>query len=318
MCGKTRRYVYGPVPSRRLGRSLGVDLVPFKICSYDCIYCQLGSTTTKTVERCPYFPVEAVIADVKEALDRGVNADYVTMSGSGEPTLHSEIGRVISETKKLTDIPVVVLTNGGLLTDPDVRRALSKADVVAPDLDAGSEAMFSYINRPHPSISLDNVVNGLAKFREEYAGRIWLEVFLLAGINTVEAEIERIKSHIERINPDEVHLNTVARPTTEEYAWRVPDDQMLKIKESFGERAKVVSPFKHDELSTGRAVKKDDVLALLARRPCTLEDIASGLGIHRNEASKYLSALLSEGQVVETRQNRMPYYSASHRGSDET
>ena len=121
-----------------------------------------------------------------------------------------------------------------------------------------------------------------------------------------------------RINPDEIHLNTVARPTTEEYAWRVPDDQMLKIKESFGERAKVISPFKHEELSTSQAVKEDDVLALLARRPCTLEDIASGLGIHRNEASKYLSALLSEGRVVETRQNRMPYYSASRRGSDET
>ena len=311
MSESDRKHTFGPVPSRRLGRSLGVDLVPFKTCPYDCIYCQLGSTTTKTVERCPYFPVEAVIADVKEALDKGVEADYITLSGSGEPTLHSEIGCVIGEVKKLTDIPVVVLTNGGLLADPDVRRALSKADIVAPDLDAGSEAMFSYINRPHSSILLNNVVDGLAKFREKYSGRIWLEVFLLAGVNTAEAEIEKIKSHIERINPDEIHLNTVARPTAEDYAWRVPDDIMLRMRDSFGDKAKIVSPFKHEELSTSQAVKKDDVLALLARRPCTLEDIASGLSIHHNEAGKYVAALLSEGRIAETRQNGVPYYFAA-------
>ncbi|MCK4583355.1 radical SAM protein, partial [Candidatus Bathyarchaeota archaeon] len=162
-------YIFGPVPSRRLGRSLGVDLVPFKTCTCDCIYCQLGRTTNKTIERKEWVPTDSVIEQFKEKLDS--NPDYITLSGSGEPTLFSQLEELISRIKDITDIPVAVLTNGSLLWLPEVRRTLKPADLVVPSLDAGSNQIFQYVNRPHHDITFSKMLEGLVKFRDEYDGK---------------------------------------------------------------------------------------------------------------------------------------------------
>ena len=177
------RYVFGPVASRRLGRSLGVDLVPFKVCPLDCIYCQLGATVDLTTRRAAYVPVDEVLDELRRRLGEGVAADHVTLSGSGEPTLHSELATIVAEIKRMTTIPLAVLTNGMLLGEAEVRRALLPADVVIPNLDAGDEATFQRINRPATGLTLAGLVDGLIAFRREFRGRLLLEVFLVAGIN---------------------------------------------------------------------------------------------------------------------------------------
>jgi wyosine [tRNA(Phe)-imidazoG37] synthetase (radical SAM superfamily) len=206
------KYIYGPVPSRRLGRSLGIDLVPFKTCTYDCIYCQLGRTTNKTMERRSYVPIEDIIGELKIKLATGEHPHYITIAGSGEPTLHSEIGELIVRIKAMTKIPVTVLTNGSLLFMPEVRAALMQADLVIPSLDAGDETMFRYVNRPHPEISFDRMVNGLIDFTRDFPGDVWLEVLLLFGITGMADETRKIAAYAERIGPQRVQLNTVCRP----------------------------------------------------------------------------------------------------------
>ncbi|HLB75136.1 MAG TPA: radical SAM protein, partial [Sedimentisphaerales bacterium] len=171
---KEFKYLYGPVPSRRLGWSLGVDIVPLKVCTLDCIYCQLGRTSKKTIERSEYASIDAVLAELTEKIEAGLVADYITIAGSGEPTLNSQLGKLLDALKKITDIPLTVLTNGTLFFRDDVRGDCAKADVVLPSLDAGDEKTFRRINRPHADISIEKLVSGLAAFRKEFSGLIWL------------------------------------------------------------------------------------------------------------------------------------------------
>jgi wyosine [tRNA(Phe)-imidazoG37] synthetase (radical SAM superfamily) len=165
------KYIFGPVPSRRLGRSLGVDLVPYKTCTFDCIYCDLGRTTHKTVSRQSYVPPEEIQGELElylSVLDK--KPDYITLSGSGEPTLNTNVGEIIRKIKKITSTPAAVLTNGSLLSMDGVREDLSEADVVLPSLDAITPALFEYINRPHPSLGIEDIISGLIQFRKQYQG----------------------------------------------------------------------------------------------------------------------------------------------------
>ncbi len=237
----TPGHVFGPVPSRRLGRSLGIDLVPYKTCSYDCIYCQLGRTTLKTLAREEYVPLESVLAEIAQRLGQGVRPDYVTLSGSGEPTLYSRLEELIAGIRRLTRTPIAVLTNGSLLWQAEVRRALTGSDLVMPSLDAGSEAFFRRVNRPHPELSFAEVLSGMMTFREQYRGRIWLEVFLLKRITARPAEAERIARLAERLKPDRIQLNTVARPPAERHALAVGPEEMHSLAVRFGDRAEVIS-----------------------------------------------------------------------------
>jgi len=193
---KEKKYLFGPVPSRRLGLSLGVDVVPFKVCTLDCIYCQLAKTTHRTIERKDYVPVESVLAELKDNLAQAIKADFITISGSGEPTLNSRLGELIDGIKKLTSIPVAILTNGTLLYRQDVRADCCCADVVLPSLDAADEQTFQKINRPHPELSIKKLIEGLCTFRDEYAGQIALEVFLIDGFNTDTEQIAKIKDGV--------------------------------------------------------------------------------------------------------------------------
>jgi len=298
--------VFGPVPSRRLGRSLGVDLVPFKTCSYDCVYCQLGRTTCKTIERKEWVPLDAVLAQVESRLASG--PDYITLSGSGEPTLFSRIGELIDRIKDMTDVPIAVLTNGSLLWQEAVRDDLRRADLVMPSLDGGNERMFQYVNRPADGLSFDRVLEGLATFRREYGGRYWLEVFVLGGVTDVESEVEAMAAAVRRIGPDRVQLNTVTRPPAEDFAFAVSPDVMGRLARRMGGNAEAVADYRHVHEQPAFAARGQDVLELLQRRPCTVADIAAGLGMHRNEVVKYVEQFLAEKRIDSQKRNGRTYY----------
>jgi wyosine [tRNA(Phe)-imidazoG37] synthetase (radical SAM superfamily) len=294
--GKTG-YLYGPVPSRMLGRSLGIDIVPAKVCTLDCVYCQIGKTTEKTIERRSYTDIKDILSELKKRLDRGVTADFITISGSGEPTLHSELGELIDSIKRITDIPVALITNGTLLYRPDVRADCAKADVVLPSLDAGDEKIFQRINRPHNDISIEKHIYGLSAFRNEYSGQIWLEIFFIDGLNADAGQVNKIKGIVDRINPDKVQLNTAVRPTAEPNVKRVDVEKLQAIALQLGEKCEVVADFlpRHcDEYFKG---KTEDVLSMLKRRPCTIGDICRGLNISHNEALKYITHLKEQGVI---------------------
>ena len=307
-------YVFGPVPSRRLGRSLGVDLVPFKTCTYDCIYCQLGRTTNKTVERREYVPTDAVLSEIRQKLDEGVSADYITLSGSGEPALHSRIGEVIAGIKAMTDVPVAVLTNGSLLWQDEVAEGLSRADLVIPSLDAGDAALFRHVNRPHEAVSFDEMVRGLAELRGRFRGEIWLEVFLLAGVTGIDAEVLKLKAIIDEIQPDRVQLNTAVRPTAEDFAFALSPAEMKSLCRLMGPTPEVIADFRGTHEAAQFRALREDVLGLLERRPCTLKDIAAALSLHLNEATKYVGELEREGLIALEAPRRpdrgAPYYRA--------
>jgi wyosine [tRNA(Phe)-imidazoG37] synthetase (radical SAM superfamily) len=303
-----QRFVYGPVPSRRLGHSLGVDLVPLKVCSYDCIYCQLGRTKQRTIERKPYTPAQEILVQVREKLEEGVNADYITLAGSGEPTLNTEIGPLIHDIKQLTEIPVAVLTNGSLLESREVRESLMQADAVLPSLDAHDEEGFQTINRPHPDIRLEGVLEGLSTFRKEYSGQIWLEVFILDGINATPSDATHFKQQIENVDPQKIHINTAVRPTAEAYARQVPAERMTSFCSILGQKAEVITPFKETDTHERKSGVEEDLLSLLSRRPCTLNDISSGLNVNRNEILKQLDALLEDHTIEKIEKGSAVYY----------
>ena len=305
-----RHFVYGPVPSRRLGRSLGVDLLPFKTCTYDCIYCQLGRTTNKTEELDEYVPVDEVLAEVASKLESGPRPDFISLAGSGEPTLHGRIGDVIAGIKAMTAVPVAVITNGSLLWRPEVRSALAQADLVMPSLDAGSREAFERVNRPHGGVPFEVMVEGLIAFAREFRGKVWLEVFVVGGITDREDEVRRIADIVERMGPDRVQLNTVSRPPAERYAMAVPRERLEALCGLFTVPCEVIAEgpkSERVEVVGGRDVE-DEIVTLLSRRPCTVEGIATGLGMAPNEVVKHLDALCQRGSVRQERQGEAVFY----------
>jgi wyosine [tRNA(Phe)-imidazoG37] synthetase (radical SAM superfamily) len=302
-------HIFGPVPSRRLGRSLGVDLVPFKFCSYDCIYCQLGCTTNKTIQRDEWTPLEEVLDELKGKLD--TNPDYITLSGSGEPTLYSRTGELIAKIKDMTDIPVAVLTNGSLLWLPSVRNELMQADLVIPSLDSGSDRVFQEINRPCPEVTFDKMLDGLIQFRREYTGQYWLELFVINGLNTTKEEIKALSDCIKKISPDKVQVNTVTRPPAEKFALPVSKDRLEEIAVQLAENAEVIADYQQVHAQESFTARRDDVLELVRRRPCSIEDIAEGLGLHRNEVVKYVEDLTSDENIGVKLQGNRRYYKAT-------
>lgn len=303
-----KSHIYGPVPSRRLGFSLGIDLVPYKTCSYDCIYCQLGKTTNKTIERKEYIPKDAILLELGEILKTNHAIDYITFSGSGEPTLNSSLGELLKEIKKMTKIKIAVLTNASLLSDPGLRTELLPADLVLPSLDAATPETFSRINRPHPAVEFDRMVTGLLKFREEFKGTIWLEVMLVKEINDNTKEIGLFKSIISKISPDRIQLNTVVRPPTEKYCHPINESELQRIKNSFGKNCEIIPEFKAKAKRLCPENVEEQILKLVKRRPSTLLDISACLGIHPNEALKRLSQLQKENKVRYVEYGDKGYY----------
>lgn len=302
--------IYGPVPSRRLGRSLGIDLLPAKICTYDCVYCQLGRTAATTVRRRPYRSVEEVLAQLKSALDGGVTPDCLTIAGSGEPTLHSEIGAVIQGIKKMTAIPVAVLTNSSLLSDESVRDALMAADIVVPSLDAYNAALFEKINRPHETIGFDRMLEGLVAFSRVFSGRLWLEIFIMAGVNDSPDDAARFTPLVDRIAPTDIYINTSVRPPAEAFAGQAAEEAINLFYRTLGSRRQRDTVF---SLSSGD--RSGDlgpaILNMAARRPVTMEDMAAGLAVPVERVRDQVRRLLAERRLEAVETNASTYFRTS-------
>jgi len=295
---KPYRYLYGPVPSRRLGRSLGIDLVPHKICTYDCIYCQIGKTTDKTLVRKEYVPLKEILEEVRRFLKEETSSiDHLSLSGSGEPTLHSQIRSVIEGIKAITSIPVAVITNGSLLYEEGVRQDLLSADIVLPSLDAVSSEVFMRINRPRPGFSIGKVIEGMVEFRKVYKGQIWLEILFCKGINDSKEELLKMKKAVDRIQPDRIHLNTVVRPPSEKWAAPLSQKEMEEFKDFFGEKASIISEFDRHPSSMPERDIKEEILKILKRRPLSSSDLSRGMGIPQNELDQYIGPLTREGKI---------------------
>lgn len=306
MTTPSKNYVFGPVPSRRIGRALGVDLVPFKTCTYDCIYCQLGGTTNLTVERREWVPMDAVLEELKRKLV--CCPDYITLSGSGEPTLYSRLGELIDHIQAMSGVPVAVLTNGSLLWQKEVRKEVSLADLVLPSLDADTDDTFQFINRPHPDITFDQMVEGLIALRHEFTGPYWLEVFLLGGYTAIEANVKRLAALANRIGPDRVQLNTVARPPTEDFAFAVPPATLNKFASFFSPSAEVIAERPSRPRHQSGKLPPGAIVNLLRRRPCTAGQVALGLGLNRLEVLKELEALVAKTQIEPYRHEGEVFY----------
>ena len=307
------KHVYGPVPSRRLGRSLGVDALTFKSCSFDCVYCQLGRTTNHTVERREYVPTAEILDELRRKLEENDRPEYISFAGSGEPTLHSGLGEIIRGIKAMTDVPVVVFTNGGLLWRPEVRADLRAADVVIPSLDGGDAALLDKVNRPEPSLSFDRIVEGLIAFRDEFPGQLWLEVMLLGGVSDDDASVDAIARIAERIRPDKVQINSVCRPPAESWALPVSASRLLEIQKRFPlPHVEIIAEHLDDMAHTAfrTQIREEDILALIERRPCTAAGAAAGLNIHVTEAIKHLEMLVADGKAVTQITDGQVFYSA--------
>ena len=305
------KYLFGPVPSRRLGMSLGVDLVTHKICSLDCIYCECGRTTQLTVERKAYVPHDAVICELEDYFRRNPDPDYITFSGSGEPTLSVHIGDVIAWIRKEKPaVRIAVLTNGTLLSHKAVREALLPADLVMPSLDAALPASFRKINRPCAGIDLKRYIDGLAEFREVYTGQMALEILILPGINDSVEDLTALKRACDAISPDVVQLNTLDRPGTLSDISPATPERLLEIQNFLGkERVEIIAAAaRRKETKAYRTDMASAIVETIHRRPCTPEDLAAILGTHINEINKYLSTLEEEGTIESTRRERGVFY----------
>jgi wyosine [tRNA(Phe)-imidazoG37] synthetase (radical SAM superfamily) len=305
-------YVFGPVPSRRLGYSLGVDVVPEKHCTQNCVYCQIGKTKDVTLARRSFFPVADVLREIEAALSKGKAVDYVTFSGSGEPTLNKDLGKLIRGVKKRTDVKVCLLTNGTLFTDKQVRAEAALADVVVPSLDAGSEEVFRRVCRPHPDVTLEKLVGGLVAFRAEFRGQLWLEVMLVAGVNDGTEELLRIKRLAARIRPDKIQLNTVVRPPQDEGARALSPVDLERIRELFGETAETIPGFTRREQRIGEAELPEAIFELVRRRSVTVADVVSAMGVTREEALAACDRLVADGRIKKVVHGAKAFYRESY------
>jgi len=271
--------VYGPAPSRRLGQSLGVDPVPFKTCNYNCVYCQLGRTTPLTNERKEYVPCDEILAQLGHAIaESGSGAvDYATIVGEGEPLLYAKLGRLIREARKLTNLPLAVITNGSLMFLPEVRDDLVEADVVIPSLDAADQETFRRINRPWPRLKVADIIDGLATFRKVFRAELWIEVMLIRDLNDTESALSELAWALDRIRPDQLHLNVPVRPPAEEWVVGADEEGLIRAMAILGQVASVVPPDGGELVLRPDAQPVEAVLDIIARHPLRERDLIAAL-----------------------------------------
>lgn len=293
------KYLFGPVHSRRLGRSLGIDLIPYKTCSLNCVYCECGRTTELITVRKEYVPTEAVLAEINRYLSQQPQLDYVTFAGSGEPTLHSRIGEVVRFIK--TNFPayrVALLTNSTLLHLAELRAELQAVDLLLPSLDAPSEEIFQQINRPAAGIHLQDMIEGLIAFRQNYSGLIWLEIFIMPGLNDSEAAIKEFRKLVHRIKPDLVQLNTLDRPGAEQWVQPATRDQLIAIAAQFDCPGEIIARFQAGiKITAAENEVENTLLRIIKRRPSTVADLAETLGLAPQEIHKHLEVLVKRRQA---------------------
>jgi len=304
------KYLFGPVPSRRLGMSLGIDIIPKKVCSLNCVYCEVGKTTKLTTQRTDYIPYHKIESELLQFFETNDDPDFFTFSGYGEPTLNTNIGRLIHFLKeKKPKIPVAVLTNGTLLYDQSLRNEIIKADIVLPSLDAVSENIFRKINRPAENLTAEKHIQSLVDFRKIFNGEIWLEIFILPGYNDSEEEIAKLKYASDLINSEKIQLNTLDRPGLIQGLNPASNDQLKSIAEQLGEKAEIIASVVYRK--ENKAFSEDVesiIIQTISRRPCTLSDLAKLTGIHTNEINKYLDVLENDHKIRSNRRERGLFY----------
>jgi wyosine [tRNA(Phe)-imidazoG37] synthetase (radical SAM superfamily) len=294
------RYVFGPVPSRRLGQSLGVDPIPLKTCNWNCVYCQLGRTMPVTHDLLEYFPREEILVEIRYALasHKPGDIDWITFVGSGEPTLHRGLGWLIRQVKNMTPLPVAVITNGSLLYLPEVRLGLAKADTVMPSIDAGNAQLYRQLNRPHPEATFERLVDGLVTFRQLYQGKLWVEVMLVQGLNDTEDALRDIKEILEQVQPDEVHLNLPTRPPAETWVKPPDDEGLMRALAILGEVAHVVHPIEGRFDLSGCDSVETAVIEIITRHPMRQEELERTLAAWApDQAGAILASLAANEQV---------------------
>ncbi|MFZ2447796.1 MAG: radical SAM protein [Syntrophobacteraceae bacterium] len=293
--------IFGPVPSRRFGRSLGIDVIPAKTCSFDCIYCESGPTTRLSVKREDFADPVEVLRELDDFFRRFPNgADVLTFSSAGEPTLYLRLGELIRAIKgTYPHLPLVVLTNGSLLLDTEVRRDLLLADTVVPSLDAATPGIFSRINRPHPALSLPDILEGLYAFRRDYKGRLHLEIMLAHGVNDSPEELRALARAAERIAPDRIELNTVARPPAHAGTEGLPEERMRRAASYFAsDRTAIIGVFAGCGEHAGDADIAARILQTIERRPCTIPELAASLGISEERLEAESIRLRDQAKLV--------------------
>jgi wyosine [tRNA(Phe)-imidazoG37] synthetase (radical SAM superfamily) len=267
----------------------------------------------KTVKRDVYIPVEPIIREIKDFLEQMESTvDYITFSGSGEPTLHSQIGVLIGEIKEMTSIPVAVITNGSLLLMDEVKRDLGQADLVVPSLDAVSRTVYEVINRPEESLEIDRVIQGIVDFRAQSRGQVWIEILFCRGINDDPSEIERMKRVLEKINPHRIQLNTVYRPPSEDFASPLAEERLREISEMFGPKASIITPYRGNKSLLGKGEVEIRIIDALKRRPLTAEDMAEILGLNPQEVIKHLKVLLDEKRIRHRLHGHRSFYETAN------
>ncbi len=312
VCTFRYKTLFGPVPSRRLGVSLGVDLVPHKTCSLDCVYCECGATTHLTMNRQEYVPVQRVKEELNHYLSSNEKIDYITFSGSGEPTLNAGIGDIIRFIK--TEYPaykVALLTNSTLFDQAIVRQQIADVDVVMASVDAATDDRFKQINRPHPGLDLARIVAGLKTFRKQFAGRLLLEYFVIPGCNDSGAELRRIKATLGRIDADGILLNTLDRPAPESWV-RPADTKQLQSISDFLENTEVITY--SSEQPAGMKPHRDLMRRLvetIRRRPYTALDVARIMGVAVETLQPLLDQLVASNQLVTKKMERGLFYTTA-------
>jgi wyosine [tRNA(Phe)-imidazoG37] synthetase (radical SAM superfamily) len=308
------KHIFGPVPSRRLGRSLGIDVIPYKTCSFDCVYCECGTTTVMTCERDEFFPLSELLGELEARLcEIPSKPDVITLSGAGEPTLYAQMGELIMEAKRISGLPVAVITNSSLLGQPEVREELLEADIVLPSLDTADEETFQSMNRPHPVCGLASIINGLERFLKRFDGTVLFEILLLDGINTDDANLDKLENVLSRFRTDSIQINTAVRPGTVPGIKPVAPEELGRIAARFGPRAEIIAgaslvpPGRED-----RAVE-EKILSLLKRRPCTASDVSGSLGISIPETAKVIGRLLETGLIREDLHDQERFYTSVER-----
>lgn len=290
------RFVYGPVPSRRLGISLGISPIPKKSCNYSCIYCQLGRTDKMSNRREMFFPVEEIMLEVNEVLEKDIFFDVITIVGEGEPTLYAGLGELIFRIKAKTNKPVAVITNGALLYDKVLRQELSQADIVMPSFDAYEEELWKKINRPVGTIDFAKVIEGLVTFSQEYQGQLWLEIMFMAGINDSEKALLKFRQALKKIKYSRLYLNTTARPPAEAEVKAISNEQMNRISAFLlGISIELlVSQGFHSEI-------KDDyeaIISIIKRHPMNQFEIKSFLKTRNCEKIDGILAMLELSENI--------------------
>jgi len=308
------KHLFGPVVSRRLGLSLGVDLVPYKYCSLNCVYCEVSRTTHLTMKRREFFYPEDITNELDSFLTDKPKLDYITFSGAGEPTLNSSLGEIIKYIKsRYPQYKLALITNSSLLNDPEVCHEILPCDLLLPSLDAVSEEVFDKLNRPYKKLSAQDIVIGLEALRKVYTGLIWLEIFIVPGLNDGLQELELLKSAVTRIRPDRVQLNSLDRPASEEWvqpaAYKGLEEIRVFLQEGIDFPVEIIAKTSQPSLIT---VSEQDTLAeltgLIKEDEYTKKELAKALHIHVNEVSKLLQFLSSQDRITARRKRKGVYY----------